>query len=103
MHKKLSGFVAAGLMALTLSLGACKKGDSAEDALASDTSLAHDIALANADTMAQPQLKDVPVNTTPSVQPAASAPRSTRKQTPAEILTPNRTPRRVATTPKPAE
>jgi hypothetical protein len=100
MHKNFSGLLAAGLVAITLSLGACKKGDSAEDALASDTSLAHDIALASADTMSQPQLKDVPVTTTPAVEPAASAPRSTRKQTPAQILTPSRTPRRVATTPR---
>jgi hypothetical protein len=100
MHKNFSRFLAAGLVAVTLALGACKKGDTAEDALASDTSLAHDIALANADTMAQPQLKDVPVTTTPTVEPAATAPRSTRKQTPAEILTPSRTPRRVATTPR---
>jgi hypothetical protein len=100
MQKNFPGLLAAGLVAITLSLGACKKGDSAEDALASDTSLAHDIALANADTMSQPQLKDVPVTTTPAVEPAASAPRSTRKQTPAQILTPSRTPRRVATTPR---
>src|SRR6476620_10141349 len=102
MNKHFSALLATGLVAVTLSLGACKKGDAPEDALAADTALAHDIALANADTMAQPQLKDVPVTTVPSVEPTASAPRSTRKQTPAEILTPNKTPRRVATAPGPA-
>ena len=100
MNKNVFRLAAASLVAVTLALGACKQGDKPEDALAADTALAHDIALANADTMAQPQLKDVPVTTVPSVQPAATAPRSTRKQTPAEILTPSRTPRRVATTPR---
>ena len=48
------------LFAVTLALGACKQGDKPEDALASDTSLAHDLQLANTDSAAQPQLKDVP-------------------------------------------
>ena len=91
-------FIAA--FAVALGTTACKQGDKPEDALAADTSLAHDIALANADTMSQPQLKDVPVTTVPAESPVATAPRATRKQTPAEILTPSRTPRRVATTPR---
>jgi len=41
------------LVAVTIALGACKQGDKPEDALAQDTSLARDLQLANADTMAQ--------------------------------------------------
>ena len=95
------------LFAVTVALGACKQGDKPEDALAQDTSLAHDLTLANADTMAQPQLKDVPVTTAPTVGPAAPAPRVVQRQTPSQILTPSRNPRRVATTtqtkPEPVE
>src|SRR6476469_2036397 len=95
------------LFGFTLALGACKQGDKPEDALAQDTSLAHDLTLANADTMAQPQLKDVPVTTAPAVTPAAPAPRVVQRQTPSQILTPSRNPRRVATTtqtrPEPVE
>jgi hypothetical protein len=87
------------LVAVTIALGACKQGDRPEDALAQDTSLAHDLQLANADSMAQPQLKDVPVTVEPAQNPAAPAPRVSRRQTPSEILTPSRNPRRVATTP----
>ena len=89
------------LFAFTLTLGACKQGDKPEDALAQDTSLAHDLQLANADTAAQPQLKDVPATVVPAETPATQTqtPRVAKRQTPAEILTPNRNPRRVATTP----
>src|ERR1700687_1684515 len=87
------------LFAVTIALGACKQGDKPEDALAQDTSLAHDLSLANADTMSQPQLKDVPITTAPTVNPAAPAPRVKQRQTPSEILTPSRNPRRVVTNP----
>ena len=86
------------LFAVTIALGACKQGDKPEDALAQDTSLAHDLSLANADTMSQPQLKDVPITTAPIVNPAAPAQRVKQRQTPSEILTPSRNPRRVVTT-----
>jgi hypothetical protein len=88
------------LFAVTLALGACKQGDRPEDALAQDTSLAHDLQLANADTLAQPQLKDVPATIEPAQNPAAPAPKVSQRQTPSEILTPSRNPRRVATTPR---
>jgi len=102
-----SRIAAAVLFATTLSLGACKQGDKPEDALASDTSLAHDLQLANADTMSQPELKDVPATVAP--EPATPAPtvKVSRRQTPAEILTPSRNQHRVATnatpTPQPVE
>ncbi|MGH7605330.1 MAG: YMGG-like glycine zipper-containing protein [Gemmatimonadaceae bacterium] len=88
------------LFAVTIGLGACKRGDKPEDALAQDTSLAHDLSLANADTLAQPELKDVPATTTTIVNPTEPAPKVSQRQTPAQILTPSRNPRRVATTPR---
>jgi len=88
------------LFGFTLTLGACKQGDRPEDALAQDTSLAHDLQLANADTAAQPELKDVPATVVPAEAPATQTqtPRAAKRQTPAEILTPSR--RRVATKPE---
>ena len=61
MQTKLSRIATPVLLIAILALSACKQGDKPEDALAQDTSLAHDLQLANADTTAQPQLKDVPV------------------------------------------
>ena len=90
------------LFAVTLALVACKQGDRPEDVLAQDTSLVHDLQLANADTMAQPQLTDVPATLEPAQNATAPAPRATQRRTSSEILTPNRNPRRVATTPRAA-
>jgi hypothetical protein len=58
---------------MTLSFGACsdKKND---DVLAQDTTLTKDLALANRDTALQPQLRDVPVDSTPAPAPAAPVP-----------------------------
>jgi hypothetical protein len=86
------------LFAFTIALGACKQGDKpedalAQDALAQDSSLARDLSLANADTMAQPQLKDVPAVTSPVVSPSDPATRVVQRSTP----TTTRNPRRVAT------
>jgi hypothetical protein len=89
------------LVAVTIALGACKQGDRPEDALAQDTSLAHDLQLANADSMAQPQLKDVPATIEPAEKPSAPAPRVSQRQTPSEILTPSRNTRRVPPRPTP--
>ena len=100
MHTTFSRIATPVLFAVTIALGACKQGDRPEDALAQDTSLAHDLQLANADTMAQPQLKDVPATIEPAEKPTAPAPRVSQRQTPSEILTPSRNPRRVATTPR---
>jgi hypothetical protein len=100
MNTTFSRIATPVLFAVTIALGACKQGESPEDALAQDTSLAHDLQLANADTMAQPELKDVPATVEPAQNAAAPAPRVSQRQTPAEILTPSRNPRRVATTPR---
>jgi hypothetical protein len=100
MQPNFSRIVTPVLLTVTLALSACKQGDKPEDALAQDTSLAHDLQLANADTMAQPQLKDVPVTVSPAQNPAAPSPKVSQRQTPSEILTPSRNPRHVARTPQ---
>jgi hypothetical protein len=98
MNSTFSRIATPVLFAVTIALGACKQGDRPEDALAQDTSLAHDLQLANADTMAQPQLKDVPATVEPAQSASVPAPRVAQRRTPAEILTPSRTPRRVPAT-----
>ncbi|MFL5565418.1 MAG: YMGG-like glycine zipper-containing protein [Gemmatimonadaceae bacterium] len=100
MKKTFARIATPVLLGVTLALGACKQGDRPEDALAQDTSLAHDLQLANADTMAQPQLQDVPATVVPSTIPSTPAPKVSQRQTPSQILTPSRNPRRVATTPR---
>jgi hypothetical protein len=71
-----------------LAIGACS-GDKKNDSLAQDSTLNQDIALANRDTAAQPQLKDVPATTAPAPAPSTARPRST-------------TPTPTRTTPRPA-
>ncbi len=74
-----------------LTLSACTVSDSKSDtSRARDTALSRDLAMAGRDTMAQPQLNDVPA--TPAAEPAAPAPSATRPTTP----------RPARTTPKPA-
>ncbi len=102
MQTKLSRTATPVLLIAILALASCKQGDKPEDALAQDTSLARDLQLANADTAAQPQLKDVPVTVVPAETPTAPTTRVSQRQKPSEILTPNKNPRRVATTPRSA-
>jgi hypothetical protein len=102
MQTKLSRTATPVLLIAILALASCKQGDKPEDALAQDTSLARDLQLANADTAAQPQLKDVPVTVVPAENPTTPTPKVSQRQKPSEILTPNKNPRRVATTPRSA-
>ncbi len=97
MHNKFSRIAAAALFSAVLAVSACKRGDSPADVLAQDSTLTRDLALANADSSAQPQLKDVPVTTAPIIDPAAPAPRVSPRQTPSDILTPRRESRPVTT------
>ena len=85
MRNKLSTFAAPALFAAALLLGACKRGDSPEDILAKDSSLVRDLALANADTSAQPELKDIPATTDPVVNDAVPAPRVSTRPAAAEV------------------
>jgi hypothetical protein len=82
MNTTFSRIATPVLFAVTIALGACKQGDKPEDLLAQqDTSLAHDLSLANADTTAQPQLKDVPATTAPANIPSEPAPKIVQRQT----------------------
>src|SRR5437868_659839 len=88
------------VMVMALTFAACseKKND---DVLAQDTTLTKDLALANRDTALQPQLRDVPVDSTPAPAPAAAAPVA-RPRPRVATRTIVRTPSRVVRTP-PAE
>ena len=87
---------AAFLGALSISLAACSEKKS-DDVLAQDSALNKDLALANNDTLAQPQLKDV------AVQPDSTVVAPSRvARTPAEILTPRGPIRRARAIPQPA-
>lgn len=69
--------------ALVLSLAACKDKKS-DDVLAQDSSLSKDLALVNSETLAQPQLKDVPLQADSTI----SAPTRAARR-PDQILTPH--------------
>lgn len=88
-----------------LTLAACNKPDAGKDALAQDTSLTRDLQLANADTTAQPQLKDVPTTPPPAPPKAAVVEqRHVASAPPPRRRTPTPTPRqpeKVAQTPQP--
>ena len=79
--RRLSRFGTPALFAFALLLGACKRGDSPEDVLAKDSTLIRDLALANTDTSAQPELRDVPATLEPTVSDAAPAPRVSSRPT----------------------
>ena len=81
--------ICAAICAATLlAVAACGKSDNkaGQDALAQDSSLTRDLQLANRDTAAQPQLKDVP--TTPP--PAPPRPAAVERQTVASTPPPRR-------------
>lgn len=82
-----------------LAIAACA-GEKKNDTLAQDSTLNHDIQLANGDTAAQPQLKDVPVTGAPAAAPSAapSTPRP-RTTTSSATRTPTRTAPRATPTP----
>lgn len=54
------------LLTAALTLSGCSGDKKNEDILAQDSSLTRDLALANQDTLSQPQLKDVPANAEPT-------------------------------------
>lgn len=68
--------LAAGVV---LSAGACNKDKTNGGALAQDSTLNRDLALANKDSATQPQLKDVPAPDSAAAQPAPAAPAPTPK------------------------
>ena len=71
------------MLALAVAASACSTKDKPSDSLAVDTSLNRDLALANRDSAAQPQLKDVPngMSTTPTRTGTSSGNTATRTTT----------------------
>ena len=85
MAKYIGRFIAPLALGAAVTLGACKTDSSKQDtasALNRDTSaLGRDLALANRDTTAQPQLKDVPANAPATSTPRTTTPRTTTART----------------------
>jgi hypothetical protein len=83
----------AAPLALSLALVAGACSDRGDDDLAQDSTLGRDLALANSDSAAQPQLTDVPANgAAPSTStPARTTPRTTPRTTTPRTTTPART------------
>lgn len=79
-----------------LAIGACS-GGAKNDSLAQDTTLNRDIQLANRDSAAQPQLKDVPATTTPAPAPATAQPRPVAAAPAHPARRPTPTPTRTTT------
>ena len=92
MSKYIRRFAAPLALTAALVMGACAGDGDNQDSLAADSALANDLALAGADSTAQPALTDVPAG---GSAPAATTPRTT---TPSRTTTP-RTP--TPTTPRP--
>jgi hypothetical protein len=97
MSQYIRRITAPAALGLALLLGACSEKPAADDALATDTSLSRDLALAGADSLAQPSLTDT--FTTPS----ATAPEPAPPRATAPVTRPRATTPRPATpAPKPA-
>ena len=101
MSKYIHRLGAPFVLVAALSFGACSSSDSKSDtSLASDTALNRDLALANRDSAAQPQLADVPA--TPAVETPAATPPTMRTNAPAPRPAASRpAPRPRTTTPTP--
>lgn len=98
----MRSFRPAAICAVTaitlLAVAACSKADkTGQDALAQDSSLTRDLQLANNDTAAQPQLKDVPTTPPPAPpKPEVVAPRRVASAPPPRPRTPAPAPRQPA-------
>ena len=86
------------VLALAISAGACATKEKTTDSLAVDTSLNRDLALANRDTAAQPQLKDVPSGSAATTRTGTSAGTGATRTTTTRTTT--TTPHTTTTTPR---
>ncbi len=106
MNTVIGKSVAFVALASLLAVAGCKDSKKPEDALAQDTSLNSDLALANHDTASQPQLKDVPVSPQPAPAAAEPAPAPIVRRPVTRVLTPRpvvRTPVKTTPAPEPTE
>jgi len=86
------------VLALAISAGACSTKEKTSDSLAVDTSLNRDLALANRDSAAQPQLQDVPSGSAGAARTGTSAGTGASRTTTTRTTT--TTPRTTTTTPR---
>ena len=86
------------VLALALAAGACSTKDKTSDSLAVDTSLNRDLALANRDSAAQPQLQDVPSGTANTSTRTGSSSNTGTARTTTKTTTTTR-PKTTSTTP----
>lgn len=86
------------VLALALAAGACSTKDKTSDSLAVDTSLNRDLALANRDSAAQPQLQDVPSGTANTSTRTGSSSSTGTARTTTKTTTTTR-PKTTSTTP----
>lgn len=94
---RISRVLAPLALSVALVAGGCNKDNGKNGTLAQDSTLTRDLQMANADTAAQPQLKDVPpAESAAAAAPAAPAPR------PAPARTKPRTRAPSPSTPAPA-
>src|SRR5512142_2419278 len=87
------------VLALAISAAACTTKDKTSDSLAVDTSLNRDLALANRDSAAQPQLQDVPSGSAAATRTGTSAGTGGTRTTTTRTTT-TTTPRTTTTTPR---
>lgn len=79
---RISRVLAPLALSVALVAGGCNKDNGKNGTLAQDSTLTRDLQMANADTAAQPQLKDVPpAESAAAAAPAAPAPRPTPART----------------------
>lgn len=89
----------AGLLVAAVVAAACSDNKKTSDVLAEDTTLTRDLALANRDTLSQPQLTDVPVTSAPAA--TEPTPRRTRSAPAEQVPPPPRIVRRTQSAPAP--
>lgn len=103
MSKYIRRITAPAALGMAMLVAACSEKPAANDALATDTSLSRDLALAGADSLAQPALTDTftaPTTTAPT--PAPAPPRATAPVTRPRPATPRpSTPAPKPSTPAP--
>jgi hypothetical protein len=100
MSKYIRRFAAPLALTAALVMGACAGDGDDQDSLAADSALANDLALAGADSTAQPGLTDVPAggSTPAATTPRTTTPRTTTPRTPTPT-TPRATPSGNTVTP----
>ncbi len=87
MSQYIRRIAAPAALGLALILSACGEKSSVDDGLAADSSLSRDLALAGADSLAEPALTDT--FTTPAIpEPAPTPPRTTTPASPPRATAP---------------